>query len=348
MGFDQAYRDLQQGVMAPIYLVHGPETFLRRQFVRELRRQLGVASDETSLNYQHFEGADAESIVMSCNTSTFDGKPRLIVAEEPIAFNQSIPNEEQHWLDYLEEPNLRNCLCIVLEKVDKRRRLYTRFKEHDDGVIVTCDKPSGANLRNWIEATLKHYGKTINREALRMLAQYEGPLGVLDRELDKIRMYVGDRDEISPRDIAQVIALPQEQNIFKLVDAIGLGNASQAVGTLDAMLTQGADPLMILGMVARQIRILWQVKYEHERGQGERAMAKMLNQHPFVVSKGVRQSRNFAQHELERALEYILLTDLGIKKGRWTPELGLQRLVTVLASRNLDLDSILERTAFEI
>ncbi len=335
MDYHQCFRDIQRGDIAPLYLLMGEESLLVREFVSLLRRQLDIAPD--SLNYLRFEGRGADDVLSACNTVTFDRKTRLVLAVDPRGFDGSDEVEEGKWLSYLGDPSEFTCLCIAVGSMDRRRRLYRALAGDDRARVVSCDRPKGDRLRRWIRRELAADGKDIDADALRMIADYDVSLDQLRNELSKLVTYVGDRKAVTAKEVARLTAIPREEDIFALVDAVGMGNSRDAVVAVEAMLQAGADPLMLLGMIARQVRLIWHVRSEIASGADARRAAKLLGQHPFVVQKCARQGRSFSRAQLERALELVLETDLGIKTGRWRPKMAIQRLVAVLSNPELRL-----------
>ncbi len=339
MNYREALEAVRRDDIAPVYLVFGEEGYLRREFVRGLGLHLDIEEGQ-SLRYQRFSGDKLEDALAACMTPSFDGRPRLIVIDDPKALSGG--SGEADLIEYLENPNERSVLVCLAEKVDRRRKIFTRAKSSRNVGIVQCDRLRGRELGEWVATRLKRAGKRAEPEAIRALCSLEVSLGVLNSELEKLIAHVGGKDEIGVSDVVRVINIPGEASIFALVDAIGTNDAETAVGVMGEMMDRGADPFMILGMVARQIRLIWHVGYELHRGESPKSIASKLGQHPFVIEKCARQSRNFRREDLERSLELILTTDVGVKRGLWPVELGVQRLVTVLASGDLlaDMQSV--------
>ncbi|MFO7942173.1 MAG: DNA polymerase III subunit delta [Bacillota bacterium] len=332
MDYRSAREALENGEISPVYLVFGEESFLIREFLKELGRHLGI-EEGNSLRYQRFEGERIDEALAACMTPSFDGRRRLVLLEDPPALKGGVG--EELLVDYLQRPDEGAVLVLVTDKVDRRRRAYSRFKSARPARIVECSPLRGRDLARWIAARLRRADKSADPEALRVLSSMDVSLGILDSEIRKLLSYVGDEKRVEVADVMRVVNVPGETSIFALVDAVGSGDAKTAVAVMGEILDGGADPLMILGMVARQIRLIWHVGYELAAGRSPKAIASSLGQHPFVVEKCARQSANFEREELERHLRLILETDLGIKRGVWSARLAVERLVAILASPRL-------------
>lgn len=113
------------------------------------------------------------------------------------------------------------------------------------------------------------------------------------------------------------------------MDAIGHQDTSLALELLTNILEEGTEPKQILGMVARQIRLMLQTKLLSRQGLRIKEIASELNQHPYPVEKCLKQSRNFTISALEEALEKLAEADYKLVTGA-DQELELELLVVNL------------------
>ena len=101
----------------------------------------------------------------------------------------------------------------------------------------------------------------------------------------------------------------KENIIFDFVDEIGRNNAAKALQLLDDILSEGTTPKQIIGMIARQIRLMLQTKLLSKEGLTVKQIAKRLKQHPYPIEKCLKQSKNFSVNSLEKGLEKLLESD---------------------------------------
>jgi DNA polymerase III subunit delta len=201
----------------------------------------------------------------------------------------------------------------------------------DKGFIEHFKLPGERDLPAWIQrrARSERQGQ-ISSEAAALLAALVGPnLGLLDIEIEKLLLYAGDR-MVTSEDVQILVSYARETNIFDLVDCVGRRETGRALRLLHRLLDEGEAPLKLLAMLARQIRILIQLREIGEREDDPREVARQLKLHPFVVQKGLLQARNFELAQLEAAHERVVQTDWAIKSGRSEPVLALDMLVVAL------------------
>jgi DNA polymerase III delta subunit len=69
-----------------------------------------------------------------------------------------------------------------------------------------------------------------------------------------------------------------------------------------------------------------------EQGYREAEVASKIQVKSFVVSKCIKQGRNFRQESLRRAFRTLLETDYQIKTGQQEPVVGLEMALMKLCS----------------
>ena len=150
-----------------------------------------------------------------------------------------------------------------------------------------------------------------------------------------------------------LIGKTKEDTIFALTAALSGRNLTRALQTLHELIDQGLHPLMIMTMITKEIRFLFQAKlliasgrlgsyspdadygrfqktvYPAVRklaGDGKETIA-LVSQHPFVVYQALKNAGRFARAELAGYLELLVRTDLALKTTGQEPRLLLERFL---------------------
>jgi DNA polymerase-3 subunit delta len=196
--------------------------------------------------------------------------------------------------------------------------------------IIAFELPK--NVAGWIDKRVKRHGGAIEAKAAAKLAQLIGSdLRRLDSEIQKLVTYVNAARPIREEDVTRLVSASIEASVFDLVDALGRRDGRRAMRELGSLLDLGESPLGLLAMIARQFRLLIQVKELQALSVPAPDMAKALGQHPFVVEKIGQQTRNFTMEQLERIHAHLLDLDVSIKTGEVSDALALDLLVAELA-----------------
>ncbi|HHT50323.1 MAG TPA: DNA polymerase III subunit delta [Eubacteriaceae bacterium] len=322
-----------------IYLIFGQEQYLCNEFVDNLVE--GVLSPNyKNLNYEYMEGEHitAERIINSCETLPFMEDCRLVIIKDYNYLqggeSKGSEREAEDIANYLTNISPTTCLVFWQSKnVDKRKKLYKTINKY--GKIIEFDRLKPYQLEKWLKNRIIRKGKTIKKSVLLLFIENTGyllknslkTLMDIDNEVDKIINYIGNRKEITKEDIDSLITRSLENDIFRMVDAIGKKDKITALRLLNEMLKGGESPFMILNMIARQFRILIQCKKLREKGYSQDLIASKLSLAPFIVGKGLSQSNFFKEDILKQALEDISKVDLKIKTGKLEIKLALEMLV---------------------
>jgi len=330
--FIELLNSLKRGVVAPVYIFYGEEAYLREQAVSRFKEYL-VQEDESGLNYDLIDGemVTAEDIVARVETHPFLSGKRLVVVKNPVFFKPARKSgeyvseageevkssgKEIPLLNYLKNPLTSTCLIFTTgDPVDKRKKLFQLIKKNGRAVEFTL--LSRGELARWLAQKAGAAGKRFTPEAADAFLESAGPsLQKLVLELDKLFNYTAGCEEITPADVRRVCTFSVEENIFKIVDALGNKRCGEALAGIKEMLAAKEPPLRLLSMITRQFRLMLQVRDLMGRGYPAREIPARLKMHPYVYKKIAAQCQNFDYGSLAGAFESLLELDLAVKTGR--------------------------------
>lgn len=194
--------------------------------------------------------------------------------------------------------------------------------------------PRGEQLNRWIKRTAEARGAKVNPAAIASLADLVGgDLWTLDQELEKLSLYAVGR-EINESDVRLMVSQVREASIFEAVDAMIEGRPDTALRLLAQLRDDGREPLYIIAMVERQLRLLALARDSMDRslpaGEMKRALGTSSD---FVVRKTTAQARRHTTQAIAWRYDRLLQADLAIKQGRLDPDLALELLVGESAPR---------------
>jgi DNA polymerase-3 subunit delta len=159
----------------------------------------------------------------------------------------------------------RNHLIITTDTVDKRRGLFKTLSSK--GMVVDCSVPKGARRADQIaqesvlvekkNSILAAGGKTMDQATYLALYEMTGfDLRTFCNNLEKLIIWVGDRTEITIKDVASILQRTKKDPIYELTNALADRSADSALFFLDSILSSGIHPLQVLSALVNQIRKL--------------------------------------------------------------------------------------------
>jgi DNA polymerase-3 subunit delta len=257
-----------------------------------------------------------------------------------------------------------NHLILTAETVDRRKKLFKTVSAA--GRVLSFSKVKGEvrqqrAVQEMAAEILAKRGKRLSSGAWSALGQKTGfSLRESLSAIEKLITYAGEKTQIEAADVEAVVGRTREDTVFELNGALVGRNLTLALRTLHELLDQGLHPLMIMTMITKEIRFLFQAKlliasgrlvsfspeldygrfqkavYPAVRklaGDGEDSIA-LVSQHPFVVYQALKNAGRFTRAELAGYLELLVRTDLALKTTGKDPRLLLERfLIAVCGSR---------------
>lgn len=328
------YRDvakrIKQGKLSPIYVLYGTESYLMREMLMHLKKF--TLNKEDDFNYASFdlEEIPIERLIQEAETLPFMGERRLIVGENAWFLTGTRGKADgHHQLDilttYAQSPLDSSIVVLTVhhEKLDKRKKLVKQLQKN--GTFVNFAALGPAELRAWIKRKVSQQGADITPEAIeRLVEQVGNELQLLSEECTKLATYAGNAGTVTLAHVDEMIPRTLEEDVFKLIDHLGNMNIEGALGVFYDLLKNREEPLKILALIARQFRIILQVRELHSRGLAQRQIASTLGLHPYPVRIALQQGKRFSAKALRTLLLKANKTDYAIKSGQKEKTLALE------------------------
>ena len=246
--------------LAPIYVVFGAETFLKREAVRDIMAQV-LAGADPSLALSEYDGGgsvELAQVLDDLRTLPFLAPHRLVVIRDADTF---ITRYREELEDYCENLSDTGVLLLECKSFPSTTRLAKRVQSI--GQAIKCESLSSRAIPGWLaERCRTAYGKRIDAAASAMLAEYIGEdLGLLDSELNKLTLYVGDRPAIAATDIQALVGHTREEQVWGILSAIAAGSEGKAMTLWEQVWeTDRAAPGRAIAGIAYKVRQLLTAK----------------------------------------------------------------------------------------
>lgn len=200
------------------------------------------------------------------------------------------------------------------QKPDARTALYKKLVKL--GTLENYELKSGPVLMKWIKERFQKKAVVIGDGEAKLMADLVGNnLWNLNNEINKLVLYAAGQP-INKAMVEKVVSPNPSSSIFKLTDMLGEKRLQEAMKTLEILIESGEETVAMFYMLVRHFRIMAQVKDLAERGEKAPAIAKMIKEHPFVVSKVYSQVKAFSSESLKKIYAELLNIDSGFKTGR--------------------------------
>jgi len=313
----------------PLYLLLGTERFLRDTAARAiteaaLHGTLLREFNESSFNLQrdsvHSAIAAAEQLPMM-------SERRVVRIRD---FGRLRESDEETLIRYLNNPAPSTVMIFIADDLDKRKKATKSLL--DNCVVVDFATLKDAEAKAWARTRFKEL-KTSADDAV--LSEIIGLVGTdvqtLFSEIDKLASAVADTGRIVPEVVDELIGRSRELSNFELGDHLLANNRKRALETLHRLLDDGAEPVMLIGLIAGNFHRLALAKSLLAKG-GREEVFRNISLPPFKRDAYIANLQRNDAANIARGLQLTAAADLAIKTSQATPRLQLELLVCELSS----------------
>ena len=314
---------VRRGEIALVYCLYGEDEYRLEQALNQLLDAL-LTEGERDLNLDQIRPgeAGAQSILGSARTLPFLGPRRVVLVRGVDELSKA---QQEDLLAYLNDPSPTSCLVLAGKSLDLRTRLAAAIQKK--GMVLHFDRMKADSLKEALVAAAKERGVRLQPDAIGLLIDLVGDdLRQLIYAVEKLVLFVGEGVEIRPQDIEAMVGETRVRSIFQLTDTVSGRDLDGALRSLTSLLEAGEEPLKILGMLARQIRLLFQAKALREQGTPVNRMT-IGRLPPRAVATLAEQAASRSWGQLTGALQSISRADMAIKTGRSAGPMVLSELV---------------------
>jgi len=274
-----------------------------------------------------------DEFVLTCSTIPFMANKRIIITRNLISHlnNRKIQNINSwdNLPEFLKNLPDTNQLINIEESIKSNNNSFIQ-KILNEFEIKNFRAPSIKELPDWIikRAHLKNIN--INFKVAKTIADLVGVnLRIIDSEIDKLNLYT---DNISQKDVKEIVSKAKDANIFYAIDALLDKNESLALIHIKDLLINGRRASYIITMIARQIRLIICAKHYYTIGYNEAKIGSLLSLTGYPLRKILEQNRKIDKERLIRMHSELVKLDYSLKTSNIDEDLALELFVSGLGT----------------
>ena len=344
MDFHELPRHLASGELAPVYLVAGPEDFLRAEAVKLIRERAARGKEPCDTAELDAAEGDPRKLLDDLRTPSLFAPRRLALIENAgLLLERAL----EPLLQYVERPSPRTTLVLVAGKVRKSARKPSKKPKKEAPkpaahskarllrkiTTVQCPIVPQKALAGWCIQRARALGKPMEPNAAALLADRIGTnLGQMDGQIRNLIACCKERPAITEKDVSDLCGGDRLWQAWELAEMILDRNAPQALRALDRLFRDGESPQGLLVPIGRNIRRLIVIKQLAQEGLKDDEIARRAGAPPWLIGKLLREKRNLTIADLKDMLHQVLKADLDCKTGGGRDTWILERLVLRLCA----------------
>jgi DNA polymerase-3 subunit delta len=327
MKYEEFLVEVQEGRLKPVYFFAGEETGFIDEGVECLLQKL-VAPEIRDFNFDVFYGNEANSGRVLDRAMSFPmmALHRVILLRE---VQKMPPSDLEALAKYAANPSRTTYLIITMREKESRKKGLEALRKA--AAYIECKTLYENQIVPWIQKYVRRLKCSITGTAAQLLASEVGTsTSMLRSEIEKIRLFLGERNEITEDDVQQVAGFRKEYSIFSLQDAVGAKDITAALRIYEHLLSNTSTGAIISGLA----RYFGQLHLAHglpaRRDQAQ--LAEKAGVHAFFAERLQKAAQNYTPAEVGNALEVLLHTDYLIKTQS-TAETLVMRLMLIALVR---------------
>jgi DNA polymerase III subunit delta len=300
------------------YVFCGLEEQLIKEYIDKIVKK-NISQDFISLNYSKFDGnnVDSETIINACETLPFMSEKKVVVVYRAGFLNEENKDSKKVFENinkYLNNIS-PNCILIMYYIFGNERDKVSKNVQKLDKKcnVVKVDRLKGAILAKKVKAIFDSKNANIGKVEIKLFCDLvDNDLNIISNEIDKLCAYTLER-EITKEDICTMLPYKTDNDIFDLVDFLAQKKPDKAVEILNELIFKGEKIPLILFMIERQFKILFNLKLGMEMHKSKEQLSTEFRLNPYICEKMMVQCKKFTLEQIESCMELCVNTEKNLK-----------------------------------
>ena len=223
MSAQKLLADLKKKIYAPVYFLHGEESYFTDVVVDYIESKvLSDADKEFNQTVLYGKDIDVPTMISYAKRYPMMASHQVVIVKEAQEIKNLIPKDKDRdlLLEYLEKPTPTTLLVLAYKhkSLDKRTKLYKALSKQ--AITLESKKLYDNEIPDWISSYFLSKSGRIHREAAVRMGQYLGnDLTKIANEADKLLISVPDGKEVTVAMVQEKIGISKEFNVFELYTA---------------------------------------------------------------------------------------------------------------------------------
>ncbi|MDY5652807.1 MAG: DNA polymerase III subunit delta [Erysipelotrichaceae bacterium] len=293
-----------------IYIIKGEETHLIREKLKEL-------SSNEEATVVKIDGAMPDftvgKMLNACRQiDLFHSFSIVLVKDAPFLISKYDKKDIDDLLEYVHNP-IYECDLIFYTFENKYNEKLKLFKDiASNANVLRMEHLKGQDFYNFGKKAIKEAGLKLDYECSSYLFNNSmGDMDLLNRNIEILKLYPEELDIYA---LKSLITIKDEEDIFKLINAITSRNLNSSMIHIEKMLKQGESPIGIIALLSAQLRFLYTVGYYHSAGYKESDIMDIVGtRSSFRLKKAYEALENFNLREIMQLLDKLCDLDYRFK-----------------------------------
>lgn len=221
---DTLRRDIRNGKIAPVYLLHGEEGFYTDLIAGELEASVAPDDRDFDLTLIYASESSPAAVIEAARRYPLMAQRQVVIVREIQAVKSpglTPPAFLNALADYAKSPSPTTVLCLCYRGEKATGADFMKGIKAGGGIVLESPKLKDRALQSMVSRFITDRGLSVDPKALEMLCEFVGTdLARLYGEVEKLTLTLGRGAMVTPEAVERNIGVSKEFNTFELVKAI--------------------------------------------------------------------------------------------------------------------------------
>ena len=275
-------------------------------------------------NYYDIEEDGLEVALNDLDTYGLFNTKKIVIIKNIDKLNIDTNKKDyNHLLSYLDNYNKDNLLIITTNKVLNNRKIFKDLKKKLK--YLKCD----INIKDFIKEELKDY--KVDHLVINKIYEYcLDDLDKIHNECNKLKSYK-EKEKVITIDDVDDLVIKKSSDInelsFQFVKYLFNKDKCNALLTFKELENNNVESISLIGLIASQIRIIYQVKVLVNRKLNNEEIANILDEKVYRIKKTRELIYYFSEEELLELIRKLSDMDLNIKTSDVDPKFLIELFI---------------------
>lgn len=267
--------------------------------------------EDAVINTYDMEEVPLENALEDLDTYGFLSDKKVIVIENiEVLKYDDFKKDFDHLFLYIKNPNPDNLLILESNKLNNTLKITKELKKICKYQEISID------INSYMKNAFKGY--KIDTNTMNLLEEYcLGDYSKIANECLKLKNYKMDDKNITKEDIIELVPkkLGDSKDLtFAFSRSLGLRDKEDALKKYLELLSYDIEPISIIGLLASQIRIIYQVKLLEKDRLSDKDIATTLGEKSdYRIRKTRELTKYYTEEELLKLMQELADMDYKMK-----------------------------------
>lgn len=333
--FEKHLENSSPNHFADIYMLLCKDDFERKEAIDCLIGKMLKTQNNNEHSLTVLEGNQLvlENLMNELNTLSLFSPKKILLINQADKIEKSILEKLE---EYFIHPSPLIVLIISASSISHSTNFYKKAEKH--GIVLDIPEEKSwekEKLRKeWVFSKVASEGKKIDPLACQLILKQVGTdSALLSQEIEKLFCFIGDRKEITPRDVESVCSNESQENIWQLGESIFRRDGNTSLRITKGMLEDGVALLSLI----RQIRTQFQTEFQvcsllTAGGNGTDVMKLFPYMKGQILERHMHAAQNYGMARFKKGMLEIDNTELLAKNSSVDPSLLAEMLIIKLVT----------------